>query len=131
MSPQAAAWACGLVNQLSGETVDTEPTERLRKLALANDPHGNVVAWCGSMMVGPQTKAQLDQLEAAGQIPTANGQPTVYYCYCDETDPNRSEIMVTNHPAFAGSIGLTWDMGTTLSGLGMVFWSINGYNIVE
>lgn len=125
-TPQAASWACQLVDTLSGEPIAQEPTERLRKLALANDPHGQAVAWCGSLPIGTQTKAQLDALEQAGQIPTSGGVPTVYYCYCDETDPNRSEVIATNHPVFAQSIGLAWDIQTTLAGLGLTFWTPKG-----
>ena len=122
-SPQSASWACQLVDTLSGEPIAQKPTERLRKLALANDSHGQVIAWCGSLAIGEQTKAQLDQLEQAGQIPTSNGVPTVFYCYCDERDASRSEVIATNHPVFAQSIGLVWDIQTTLAGLGLTFWT--------
>ena len=110
-SPLAAVWVCGLVDQLTGEPVTTAPTDRLLPLVPANGPaDAEATAWMGAIALGPETYATLDMLT----IPT-----DVWYVICDQTDPERYEILRTNYPGGQAFIGLAWVGESTDQAIGM------------
>lgn len=104
LSPEAAAWLCGVVDSISGEPTGTDPTTRLAPLVPAGSPPGTAAtAWTGGIGFGPQTDALMTAMEQADQLP-----PGLVYVLCDQTDAGRYEIVRTNHPAGSAFVGLQW-----------------------
>ena len=109
-SPDAAAWACGLVDSLTGEPVATAPTDRLAPLVPTGSKPGTpATAWCGGIGMGAGVVADLTAMEDAGQLPAG-----VMYVLCDQSDADRYVITRTNHPAGAAFLGLAW-VGESMS----------------
>ena len=103
-SPDAAAWVCGMVDQLTDEPIALPPTQRLAPLVPTGSPPGTAAtAWCGGIAMGEASVAGLAATEDAGQLPAG-----VLYVLCDQTDADRYEIVRTNHPAGSAFIGLAW-----------------------
>ncbi len=112
----AAAWMCGVVDQISGEPIALPPTQRLAELVPIDSPAISIAtAWCGGIAFGDETRLMLLALENAGQLPSG-----LVYILCDQTDPERYEIIRTNHPAGAAVIGLQWTGESTSQALAIL-----------